>query len=197
MTTTQHVNISTDEITIGNLSLNNGLVRFFSNSENVETIIGVVGAVAVSAYGVNWSVHHPILAGAAIYVSWKGYKFVSKISNIVFAVPKYFLKKIFPRTLSVENEDEEEVEDGLKAIIVWVTYDITTGEKVDVENELDDADKKVVSLESCVKIAKAFIDTLKGPLAIMCEEIKKVKGNAIDDEYATIDEVNNELKEYA
>ena len=83
----------------------------------------------------------------------------------------------------------------LKQLLNRQTYDETAGEKVDVEIELEEADKKVVSLESCVKIAKAFRDTLRGILAIMCEEIQKVKGNAINNEYATIDEVNNLLKE--
>lgn len=47
-----------------------------------------------------------------------------------------------------------------------------------------------------MKISKAIRDTLKGPIEIICEETQKVKGNTTNDEYATIDEVNDVFKEY-
>ena len=46
-----------------------------------------------------------------------------------------------------------------------------------------------------MKISKTFNDTLEGPIVIMFEEIQKIKSNAINDEYAIIDEVNNVLTE--
>lgn len=89
--------------------------------------------------------------------------------------------------------ENDEVEYGLQPILDWAYYE---GDE-DLEIVSEEAENSAVSLAACVKISKAIRDTLKGPIAIMCKEIPKVKGNSINDEYATIDEVNNVLKEYA
>ena len=132
-------------------------------------------------------IRHPIKA-ASIYVQFKFFKTLLDTGKTLLL--PWSKKNDDGASILAEND---EVEYGLQPILDWAYYE---GDE-DLEIVSEEAENSAVSLAACVKIGKAIRDTLKGPIAIMCEEIQKVKGNSINDEYATIDEVNNVLKEYA
>lgn len=87
--------------------------------------------------------------------------------------------------------DTNEVKYGLQTILDLAYYE----EDEDLEIVSKEVECSAVSLATCMKISKTFNDTLEGPIVIMSEEIQKIKSNAINDEYAIIDEVNNVLTE--
>lgn len=86
------------------------------------------------------------------------------------------------------TEGAQLLSDALHNIIDWATNE----EEDDVEMTLENADKIMVSFDSCCAIAKELRDTLKGPLALMCQEIKQLKtsgGSMLEcaDEFDTVE----------
>ena len=200
--------INSNGIIIGNpqfsqFSITQQGVRWIYNSLTGElpreeiTLSGFIGGITASAIsGVwNWARNHPGIAiPASIAISY--YVNVKTPLGLLLKIPKVMMKLIPKSRLLAENEnDEEELEYSLQPIIDWCTYDENTNDGTDMDITMENADEYAVSMKSCMQIAKSFRDTLKGPLALMCNKIQDIENNMnnipSNPTTSTLDELKN------
>ena len=200
--------INSNGIIIGNpqfsqFSITQQGVRWIYNSITGElpreeiTLSGFIGGITASAIsGVwNWARNHPGIAiPASIAISY--YVNVKTPLGLLLKIPKVMMKLIPKSRLLAENENEnEEVEYSLQPIIDWCTYDENTNDGTDMDITMENADEYAVSMKSCMQIAKSFRDTLKGPLALMCNKIQDIENNMnnipSNPTTSTLDELKN------
>ena len=154
------------------INIVNGVIEMYQQdgviSATTQVIMGAVGYVARRFLHGQWQFvrHHPGDAAAIAGVAAEAY-----VANRIglFNIPSWFRRNDNPETLAEE--------DVLEKILAWA-YHEETDDEPELEITMKDADKMMVSFDTCINIAKTYRDTLKGTIAFMCEKIKELENKS-------------------